>query len=261
MPVKWHRVSRKLSKVVLQTRVGRTCFRVLRRDKPAFECPICGYRGPFADAWLPYSRLRHLLCPGCRSATRHRLLFLALQQLAQTRDFRRDSLLYLAPEPCLHPMLKRTFGSIMTADRDRTDVDVRMDLTRVPLPDASMDCVIAAHVLEHIQDDHAALAHIRRILRPGGLALLPVPVVVARTVEYPQPSPREEWHVRAPGLDYYDRYRPFFRSVTILDSAQFPDRHQLYVYENRAHWPTRHAPWRTPMPGERHPDYVPVCAV
>jgi SAM-dependent methyltransferase len=51
-----------------------------------------------------------------------------------------------------------------------------MDLTNLTLPDEDRDLVIAFHVLEHITDDGAALGEIARVLRPGGIALLEVPL-------------------------------------------------------------------------------------
>ena len=45
-------------------------------------------------------------------------------------------------------------------------VDLRLELTKIDLPDAEYDVVIATHVIEHIQDDIAAISEIRRILRP-----------------------------------------------------------------------------------------------
>ncbi len=52
---------------------------------------------------------------------------------------------------------------------------VRGDLRALPVPDASVDRVIAAEVLEHIVDDAAALAEIARVLKPGGRAAVTVP--------------------------------------------------------------------------------------
>ena len=42
------------------------------------------------------------------------------------------------------------------------------DATRLPFDDCSFDHVIASEVLEHIDDDEAALAELTRVLRPGG---------------------------------------------------------------------------------------------
>jgi SAM-dependent methyltransferase len=52
---------------------------------------------------------------------------------------------------------------------------VRGDLRALPVPDASVDRVIASEVLEHIPDDRAALAEIARVLKPGGRVAVTVP--------------------------------------------------------------------------------------
>lgn len=52
---------------------------------------------------------------------------------------------------------------------------VRADATALPLPDGSLDLVVAFDVLEHILDHDAAVADVRRVLRPGGTFLVAVP--------------------------------------------------------------------------------------
>lgn len=49
------------------------------------------------------------------------------------------------------------------------------DATRMPFEDGTFDAVVASHILEHIDDDDAAVAEIRRVLKPGGplVALVP----------------------------------------------------------------------------------------
>ncbi|MFD1824935.1 class I SAM-dependent methyltransferase [Mumia zhuanghuii] len=58
---------------------------------------------------------------------------------------------------------------------DNRDVDVQASLTSVPLADDSVGLLVCFHVLEHIPDDHVAMAEIRRVLAPSGLALVQVP--------------------------------------------------------------------------------------
>jgi len=49
------------------------------------------------------------------------------------------------------------------------------DLQKIDLPDASFDAAVCAEVLEHLDDDAAALGELARMLRPGGLLLVTVP--------------------------------------------------------------------------------------
>src|SRR5262245_34809087 len=49
------------------------------------------------------------------------------------------------------------------------------DVERLPFDDATFDIVTAMDMLEHTEDDLAALAELRRVLRPDGLLLATVP--------------------------------------------------------------------------------------
>ena len=78
---------------------------------------------------------------------------------------------------------KRWLGAIAEAGEAGRDAEgrvaraevVRGDLRALPVPDASVDRVIASEVLEHIPDDVAALAEIARVLKPGGRVAVTVP--------------------------------------------------------------------------------------
>lgn len=52
---------------------------------------------------------------------------------------------------------------------------VRVDAEDIPYQDQSFDLVIANHVLEHVRDDRKALFEIKRVLAPGGFAILQTP--------------------------------------------------------------------------------------
>lgn len=49
------------------------------------------------------------------------------------------------------------------------------DAARLPFRDAAFDLVSALDVLEHLDDDVAGLAEVRRVLKPGGALLAAVP--------------------------------------------------------------------------------------
>lgn len=54
-------------------------------------------------------------------------------------------------------------------------VAVNADVVALPFADASFDRIVAAEVLEHVDDDLAAVAELARVLRPGGLLAVTVP--------------------------------------------------------------------------------------
>ena len=51
----------------------------------------------------------------------------------------------------------------------------RGDVCAMPFANASFDLVLSTDIIEHINDDRQALSEIRRVLRPGGHALITVP--------------------------------------------------------------------------------------
>ena len=63
-----------------------------------------------------------------------------------------------------------------------TAVVVTADATALPYSDNSFDRVIAAEVLEHIDDDEAAIAELARVLRPGGTIAVTVPARLGERV-------------------------------------------------------------------------------
>jgi len=234
-------------------------FRIKSLHIEAFQCPFCNYHGPFKSINPPTGRRIHAQCPRCGSLERHRLQFVALQKLEEDRDLSKMRIIHFAPEPFIQNWLETRAGAYQTADLERNDIEYRVDLQNLPFSSDSYDMVFASYVLEHIPDDFKALAEIRRILTSRGVAVLPVPVVCDKTIEYPEPNPHEANHVRAPGADYYKRYTEYFSRIKVITSSDAGDRYQTWVYEDRTKLPSSLMPYRPGMPGSRHLDYVPIC--
>lgn len=87
-------------------------------------------------------------------------------------------LLHIAPEARLAAIL-RTKENIdyITGDiSSRKKVMVEMDVTDIQFPNHSFDAIICCHVLEHVADDCKAMSELYRVLKPGGWAILQVPL-------------------------------------------------------------------------------------
>lgn len=254
-------VGQTVQRVRNKLRLPAPLFRLCNRGKEQFHCPICEYHGPFADFRSFAGTRRHAICPNCGSLERHRLQWLVINSVPELAASRNKKMLHFAPESFFRGLLSRRFAAYETADLFMKDVDHQVDITALPFEDSSYDFVFASHVLEHIREDEKAVREVRRILRPGGLAILPVPIVCEKTIEYPHANPQEAGHVRAPGMDYPERYSKYFSRVDVHDSAAYSREFQVFIYEDRSRWPTSECPLRPPMQGEKHRDLVPVCYV
>lgn len=247
-------------RVINRIRLPLPLFKALHAGKEKFECPICGYKGPFANLSFPASYREHALCPKCGALERHRLQHLAVEEVLKDREPRTMAMLHFAPEKFFIPIFSRRFGKYETADRLMKMVNHRVDISSLPFKDETYDFIFASHVLEYIDDDTRALKEIRRVLKPQGIAVLSVPVVGPNTIEYGGADHYEErFHVRSPGMDYFERYKRHFARVETYASDSFPEKYQLYLYEDRTGWPNKEWPSRLAMHGKKHLDFVPVC--
>jgi SAM-dependent methyltransferase len=192
-----------------------------------FHCPYCKsnlrklYEFGFDFAVLREKqvigggRRGDCLCPVCESTDRERLLLLYLEN--NTTLFERPTkLLHVAPEPQLRKVIERHPNiEYVTGDLNRPDVTTRIDITNIRFPDDTFDAVICNHVLEHVHDDRRAMTELKRVLKPGGWAVLQVPISYVLTSTYEDRSISTEAererafgqfdHVRIYAADYLDR--------------------------------------------------------
>lgn len=82
----------------------------------------------------------------------------------------------------LHPFLKEIDGLMYSEyNPDRAEEDPpHEDITELSYEDSSFDLVLHSETLEHIPDPMAALEEIKRILKPDGVCLFTIPVVITR---------------------------------------------------------------------------------
>jgi len=192
------------------------------------ECPVCG--GHFRK-FLPYGytdkNSDNRLCPRCLSLERHRLIWLYLEK--KTNFFTAPlKMLHIAPEQSFYKRFKKLNNlTYHTGDLESPLADYHFDIHQIPFEDNSYDVVMCNHVLEHVEDEFKASAEIYRILKPGGWAILQVPLNkdFETTYEDPSitsPSEREKHfgqydHLRWHGRDYGKRLEKSGFTVEELD--------------------------------------------
>jgi hypothetical protein len=143
--------------------------RQIRRTKSALleslrgsgtKCNVCGWEGrAFTDdLWHPGT-----VCPECGSQVRHRMLAAVFDGLCATPGLDEKSLLagkailHFAPERQLRERIRRAAARYTSADFERGDCDLRLDISAMPqVTDSSCAILIACDVLEHVADDAAS---------------------------------------------------------------------------------------------------------
>jgi SAM-dependent methyltransferase len=208
----------------------QTSIRKVRNKGDKHECPLCDFK---AERFLPIgldlpvirkmkivgAGLRDGGCASCGSTDRERLIYRYFDKedglFAHASDMR---VLHIAPEKNLTlKLLQRNFkeyacGDLHTPGYHYADHVKNMDVLDLPFEDNYFDVVLCNHVLEHIIPDNEAMSRIFRALKPGGQALLQVPISLNTQATYEDDSivdPKEREvafgqfdHVRVYGQDY-----------------------------------------------------------
>lgn len=197
-----------------------------------YQCPFCGYQSKDLETVghnLPVLKEKHVIgggrraagCYKCHSRDRERLLYAFLIADLKLPSNKNISILHIAPEPKLSQvLLQQSFreyicGDLFTKGYEYPAHVKNMNVLDLPFEDNHFDLFLCNHVLEHIPEDIKAMKEIFRVLKPGGHALLQVPIsknspetVEDFTIE--DPKKREELfgqfdHCRIYGQDYVTR--------------------------------------------------------
>ena len=207
------------TQLALRSAVNRTKGEVLSLGS-SVECPICGQT---FFSFLSFCGRRNEWCPFCRSLGRHRLTYLYLRDRTDLLSGRRPiRILHVGPEFCLRPVLASVPRAIylstdlMVSIVDLLEIrpDIRMSVTDACFPSDMFDLAVCSHVLEHVKKDQQALAELFRVMKIGGIAIVPVPInwtsAITQEKDGLNAAQRAELygeadHVRQYGRDYLDR--------------------------------------------------------
>lgn len=214
-----------------------------------YHCPLCDH---WAHEFLPATPepRPNCVCPNCGSRERHRLTWLFLERRTDLFDGRPKQMLHIAAERATARRLQAVPGlEYLTADLSSPTAMVRMDIMDIGYPEASFDVILCSHVLEHVEDDRQAMREFYRVLRPGGWAVLLVPISVDMTFEDPSitdPALRKRLfghpqHVRQYGLDFADRLRDTGFSVQVFYSGDVMSAREMAGFAVLpSEWPLFH---------------------
>ena len=199
------------------------------------QCNVCRWSGRTftGDHWHPET-----VCPNCGSQVRHRLLTATLDgmsdhpELLEAKLLAGKDILHFAPERQLRERIRNISRKYTTADFDRGDCDLKLDMSAMPsVKNSSCDVVIACDVLEHVPEDLAAMRELYRVLRPGGVAVLSVPQMDPPAVTDQDPSVKSEAerekrfgqkdHVRMYGDDFITRLSATGFEVDVITDTNF----------------------------------------
>jgi SAM-dependent methyltransferase len=196
-------------------------FRSLKYLGNKTYCPCCN--GSFSKFLEVGPKREPMLCPRCRSNDRDRFFWFYLDKYPNTLQ-PGMKLLHVSPETIYYKRFNQIPGVdyvagdkfILQFGSTYPKGTVYLDITDMPeYADNTFDFIFCSHVLEYIKEDHKALRELYRVLKPGGKAIISVPIRFGnyKTLEDPTVTdPKEQeklygdtGHLRYYGEDYFER--------------------------------------------------------
>lgn len=195
------------------------------------------------------------VCPRCYSTDRDRLLYLFFTYKSDLLNSKKK-VFHVAPSGALKSYLSSLNELEYYTGTKHHDgfyyaknIEIH-DITQLSFETGKFDVVICNHVLEHVIDDRTAMKEIYRVLKPGGWAVLQVPLSkqIDQTYEddsITEPADREKYfgqfdHVRIYGPDYINRlegtgfkvktYNPYSENWDVSDIEKFAINKKEDVY-------------------------------
>jgi hypothetical protein len=147
-----------------------------------------------------------------------------------------QKLLHFAPEYCYYEKFRKMRNiDYFPVDKNNQKYGSGIlfaDIENLQYPENTFNMIICNHILEHVDDDIKSIKEMYRVLVPGGIGIITVPINESRdyTIEDPtitSPKERErlfgQWdHTRYYGLDLLDRLAsPGFKVEKVNYSRKF----------------------------------------
>ncbi len=241
-----------LRKVIWKFLYFRLKLKNVLRGKKTLNKVCCPISETYFDEFIPLfreygnklpSHKQRRISPdsGARDGLRLQWLFLK----NETDLFKKNvSLLHIGPEYSFYTKIKAAsnidyFPVDKTNKKYSKDVGYA-DLTKLEFGSSKFDMIICNYVLEHVDDDIQAINEMYRVLKPGGTAIITVPIDLTRNQTYEDASitsPRDrerefgQWdHLRYYGLDFTQRLESAGFQVKIENYASTFSRGDFVKY-------------------------------
>ncbi|MFT7287113.1 MAG: SAM-dependent methyltransferase [Halieaceae bacterium] len=143
-------------------------------------CPLCGFQ-----LLLRLSKTEHAVrCAGCRAGPAHMSLGAVLKQYCA--DLEGARVWEMSSRGPVHRFLSRS-GAALTVSEYFDDVEPGayrdevqcQNVEKLSYATASFDLATSTEVFEHVSDDLAGFKEVLRVLKPGGLTVFTVPIVLS----------------------------------------------------------------------------------
>lgn len=120
-------------------------------------------------------------CPVCGAYDRDRLMIAFLEEV-RAEGSEKLRMLQIAPSPAIERYaLGRDDILYESTDLMMEGVTFQADLQHMDMvADETYDIIVCAHVLEHVENDAKAMRELHRILKPEGVCLVLVPLIVGK---------------------------------------------------------------------------------
>jgi SAM-dependent methyltransferase len=135
--------------------------------------------------------------------------------------------------------LKKIAGlEYISVDISSKEAMMTMDISQIQYPNDTFNLIYCSHVLEHVDDDRKAMGEFWRVLKPGGKAVLLVPIYIEKTIEDPSiidPFERRRLfgqydHVRVYGPDFKVRLAAAGFEVTSLMTGDLVSQNEIHIF-------------------------------
>ncbi|MCR4793338.1 MAG: class I SAM-dependent methyltransferase [Lachnospiraceae bacterium] len=188
------------------------------------KCIVCGCE---VNVFEPYLHDKRSLrpdaqCPYCKSMERHRTYWRIISEwINRNAENPNTKILHFAPEKGISDNLKKCpnidYYPVDYNSDYKYGIREKVDIMDIPYSNKEFDYIICNHVLEHVVDDNLAISELYRVLKPGGEALINVPITksIFETIEkeeYNTPELRSKYygqrdHLRRYGMDFKNRLK------------------------------------------------------